>query len=352
MKKSEILKLCVIILVLIGIIVPVIIFTTNKDLEQPDDKTEEQQQAEEEQLISRLENELGARIATENSNFADISIDEITTNQDEIIYYKGVMANDENMYVVLKTSSLEVLRDANLYFSSKYPVYQQFSFNNDIYVFLHNNFNDTTYNDLINACIESDRDSIDSEAMPSDTVGRLNETTKIIIKSGSGILGEIDDSEVLRDILSSVSSARMYGDHFNCDGHAFDMEMYNEKNELIDTIYFWLDGKRLMPKSLEGGCSYYAVSSNDIDFRRFIESETDYVFYTISDYSDECVGEAEAIYEDEDYIYYLACENSDEVFIEFNLSNQKMTLEYALNNNYITPQQLTSYNWLLISEEK
>lgn len=350
MKEKKILIVSITIIVLLLLVFGIMILT--KD-DTPLPNAEEEKITEQEQeLLSCLANELSARIATENSDFTDIVIDEVTANQDEVLYYKGTMTDDENIYIIVKTSSAEVQKDINLYFSSKYSIYQTFSFNDDISVFLHNNFNDTTYNDLINACIESDRDSIDSEAMPSDTVGRLNETTKIIIKSGFNVLGEIQDSEILGNTINSISSARMIGDHFNCDGHTFDLEMYNENNELIDIIYLWPDGKRLMPESLEEGCSYYSVGNNDIDFRRLIESETDYVFYTISDYSNECSGDLEAIYEDEDYIYYLACEKSDEVFIRFNLSNQTMTLKYALNNNYITPQQLASYDELLIIEEK
>ena len=58
------------------------------------------------------------------------------------------------------------------------------------------------------------------------------------------------------------------------------------------------------------------------------------------------------IYEDEKYKYFINWENSDKVLIYFTLNNLYMKLEYALNNNYITIEQLKRYDGLLIRKTK
>ena len=146
--------------------------------------------------------------------------------------------------------------------------------------------------------------------------------------------------------------SKQYGENFLCDGHLFELEMLDEEGKLIDTIYLWGDGKRLLPKSLEGGCGYYSIADFNIDFRKIIEENTNYKFYGIYDYSVEGKENLTQIYEDEKYKYFINWENSDKVLIYFTLNNLYMKLEYALNNNYITPKQLEEYDGLLIRETK
>ena len=125
------------------------------------------------------------------------------------------------------------------------------------------------------------------------------------------------------------------------------------KWKLIDTIYLWGDGKRILPKGLKvEGCGYYSIQDFDIDFRKVIEENTNYIFYGISDYSEESKKHLTTIYEDEKYKYLINWENSDKVLIHFTLNNLYMKLEYALNNNYITIEQLKRYDGLLIRKTK
>lgn len=64
--------------------------------------------------------------------------------------------------------------------------------------------------------------------------------------------------------------------------------MLDENEKLIDTIYLWGDGKRILPKGLKvEGCGYYSIQDFDIDFRKVIEENTNYIFYGIFDYSEE-----------------------------------------------------------------
>lgn len=306
-------------------------------------------------IIKCLENELGGYIATENDVFSDIPLSDITNKKDKLVYYKGVSANEQNRYIIVETNMTyewEVMRDFELYFSKKYPIYQRYALPyTGVYIYIHNSFNDINFDKIKNKCVQSNLID-DGKIMPLDTINELNKTEKIVIKSGEIELGTITNEETISKILDTISTSKQYGDAFTCDGNSFDFEMYNDKNELIDTIYIWYSGKRLMPKSIHNGCSYYSTTTNDFDLREMLEKEIDYVFYGISDYSDICTEALELIYEDDNYNYYLSCEKSNEVLITFDLSNRTMTLKYALNNNYIKPEKLSEYTDLLIKVEK
>ena len=124
-------------------------------------------------------------------------------------------------------------------------------------------------------------------------------------------------------------------------------------NKLIETIHIWTNYERIIPSSISQGCSYYTVTSNDNPLKNIIEEYTDYLFFTIYDYSEECDSQEELIYEDKSYKYYFDCIKSDKVFIEFTTTNKKITLKEALNNNYITPNELLDiYPHLLIKKKK
>lgn len=298
-----------------------------------------------------LENNLGGYIVTENDILTDIPINEITDKWEDIIYYKGVKANDNNMYVMVEgVNDIEVVRDFEMYFSKRFSNYQSFVINN-INVYIHNDFNDIDFSKLQNRC--QSIENTNGESLLMATIDKLNKTNKIVVKSGDNKIGTIDKQEVINKVLEVVTSIKRYGEHFLCDGNSFDLEMYNDKGELIDIIYLWRDGGRLIPKSVHNGCLYYMSTRKDIDLRKIIEQETDYIFYNIFDYSDDnCKEELELIYEDEKYNYYLACKKSDKVMIDFKVNNLTMTLKEALNKNYITPKQLEEYTDLLIKEEK
>ena len=354
MKKKEILIISITIIVLLLLVFGIIVFT--KDTTSPPDTEEDEKIAEQEQeFISCLENELGARIASERIEFfTDIPLSDITDKKEEIVYFKGVQ-NGNDSYIIVKTNAAydrDIMQDFDLYFSKKYDTFQLFDLGNDIYVYLFNNLNDTFRSDLLTACRVQNFEGLEIKDLPDTTIDELNKTDKIIIKNGSSKLGEITNADKINQVLNYILMSKQYGETFLCDAHQFEFEMLDEKGEIIETIYIWWDGKRLLPKNLEGGCGYYSIADFNIDFRKVIEENTDYIFYGITDYSEEGKESLKQIYEDEEYKYYLNCENSDKVLIHFTLNNLDMTLEYALNNHYITPEQLEGYNGLLIKEEK
>ena len=180
-----------------------------------------------------------------------------------------------------------------------------------------------------------------------NTINKINKTNKIIIKSGEKELGVIKDTNKIEEILDAVSSANRYGEVCLSDGHGFDFEMYND-NKLIDTIQVWGDGKRILPESVNG--CYYSIS-NGTDLRKIIEDETDYIFYSILDYSETCAEALELVYENNGNKYYLSCIKSDKVMIKFMINNKVMTLKSALENNLITADKIASeYPDILIKE--
>lgn len=344
MKKKGLLGIFIVILIIL-VLIGIIIKISDEEVKL-DDKQPEQISEEEHEFLSCLESELGGYIASEVNTLTEIPLRDITDKEDKIDYYKGFAANGYK-FIIVKSEESEVARDVNLYFNQSYPIYQSFTFN-EINVLISSENNDIKESNIKNACIAR---TGDGSSLPDETINKLNETNEIIITRGEDNLGTITDEAKIEEIINALKATKRYGETFNCDGHAFEFQLYNNE-ELIDTIYIWQDGKRIMPSSLSGGCVYYTVSSNEIDFREFIEEETDYIFYSIYDYSEECTEDRELIYEDEEYRYYLNCMKSNEAFIHFDVSNLKMTLKYALDNNYITIEQLEEYDNVLIKEEK
>ena len=344
MKKNWLLVVFIvvlIILILIGIIIKI-----SDEEGKPKEAQKEQISKEEREFLTCLESELGGYLASEVNTLTEIPLKDITDKEDKIDYYKGYTANGYKL-IIMKSEESGVAREVNLYFSQSYPIYQSFTFN-DIEVLISSEDNNIKESEIKNSCMTR---AIDGTSLPDETINKLNETDEIIITRGEDTLGTITDKIKIEEIINALKAVKRYGEAFNCDGHAFEFQLYNNE-ELIDTIYIWQDGKRMMPSSLSGGCAYYTVSNNEIDFRKFVEEETDYIFYGIYDYSKECTVDKELIYEDEEYKYYLNCMKNNEAFIHFNTNNLKMTLEYALDNHYINPDELKEYDNILIKEEK
>ena len=193
------------------------------------------------------------------------------------------------------------------------------------------------------------------ETIDKTTIENLSKTNKIIIKQNNepnNIMGTITDTNTINEILTTIESSKLTGDVFNCDGFSFNFLMY-EDDKLIDTIYIWTNYERLIPKSIHSGCSYYTISSNDNILKNIIEKNSDYIFYTIYDYSENCDTALELIYEDDKNQYYFDCIKSDKVFIEFKTKELKITLKEALNKKYIDISEIiNTYPDLLIKKEK
>lgn len=310
----------------------------------------EQQMSE---IASCLENELGGYLVTEQDDLIDIPLSEINNvNSEKIEIFKGKYASKhkDNMYFIVfpknGTYESEVMNTFEEYFSKRFLTYQTFLNPAIPTIYIHTEKNDIDINDLINKCVDNNGED-NSKSLPNITINKINKTNKIIIKSSEKELGIIKDADKIKEILNAISSANRNGDICLSDGHGFDFEMYND-DKLIDTIEVWGDGKRILPKSVKG--CYYSIS-NGTDLRKIIERETDFIFYSILDYSDTCAEELELIYKNNNHKYYLRCIKSDKVMIKFMIENKVMTLKSALENNLISPDKVANeYPNVLIKE--
>ena len=297
------------------------------------------------ELVQCLESQLGGYLVTETDELIEIPLSEIkSSDKEKIAYYKGEYASNHqnNIYVMVfpKNGTYEssVMKDFDKYFYSKFSVYQTYESPLTPTIYIHNQDNDVDFKDIVNQCIVKDNTN-DGKSIPNETLNKINNTTKIVIKSNQKELGTINNKEKLDKILNAISSSKQYGEVCLSDGHAFDFEMYDNDNKLIDTIYVWGDGRRLIPKSMNG--CYYSISNN-IDLRKIIEEETDYIFYGILDYRDNDNQKEQLIYKDDKNSYYLKSNDTNEIAIKFMLNNQIMTLKYALENKYISAEKVAS----------
>lgn len=308
------------------------------------------------ELFQCFENELGGYLVTEIDDFVEIPLDEIKKNdQEKIAYYKGVYASEhpDNMYVIVYpengTYDFNVMKDFDKYFYEKFSVYQKNESSSSPTVYIHSVHNDVDFDDVMRKCRPSD-DLNDGQVLLEQSIDKIKNTKKIVIKANNKELGTIRDADQVMEILNALSSGKKYGELFLCDGSAFDFEMYDADNTLMDTISVWGDGKRFLPKSIHDGCSYYSIS-NGLDLRKIMEEETNYVFYDIIDFREPDEQRLQLIYQDDRYQYFLKSENTHEVFIKFMLTNQVMSLPYALENKYISAETVASdYPDLFIRE--
>ena len=312
-----------------------------KKEQESDKKTTEDYDKE---LVQCLESQLGGYLVTETDDLIEIPLSEIKSNDKEkIAYYKGAYASNHpnNIYVMVfpKNGTYEssVMKDFDKYFYNKFSVYQTYDDSPlTPTIYIHNQDNDVDFKDIVNQCIVKN-DYKDAKSIPNETLNKISNTTKIVIKSSQKELGTISDKNKLTEILNAIKSSKQYGEVCLTDNYVFELEMYDNDNKLIDTIYVWRDGNRLIPKSING--CYYSIS-NGIDLKKIIEEETEYIFYGILDYRDNDNQKEQLIYKDDKNSYYLKSDNTNEIAIKFMVNDQIMTLKYALENKYISAEKV------------
>lgn len=354
MKKNEncLFNKKILSIILLCVVMVLGVTGCDKKEQEADKKISEDYDKE---LVKCLENELGGYLGSETDNLIEIPLGEIkNSRQDKFAYYKGMRANNhsDNKYVIVfpknGTYDSYVMKDFDKYFYEKFPIYQMSNISS-ISIYIHTQENNVDFQDITNKCVTRNNTK-DGKPIPDETLNKINNTTKMIMKSNQKELGTINDKDKLAEILNAILSSKQYGDTFLCDGNAFEFEMYDSNNQLIDTIYVWNDGKRLIPSSIHSGCSYYSMSNN-IDLRKIIEEETDYVFYNILDFRDSDNQKLQYIYQDDKYSYYINANNTNEILIQFMINNKTMTLKYALENKYISAEKVANdYSDILIKQ--
>ncbi len=305
-----------------------------------------------EELVSCLENQLGAHILTEQDDLVEIPLSEFKDSDEAISYYKGYRAsqNTDNLYVLIVWKDglfdSDEIKDVEEYFYSKYDEYQEYSISSEgISIYVHNDFNDIDFDELKKICTNDKNEA--TQYFPEDIADKISNTNKIIVKYDGYELGTITDNDVIDEILDVTTNSKRYGNEFLADNYTYKLELYNNK-DLVDTIGLWADGKRVA--SLNNNTDYYVT---DEDLRKVIEDGIDYKFYNSVEYSDNCEDKTYLIYSDNSYNYYLNCVDSDGVLISFSTSNKIMNLEYAIDNNYIDIKVLArDYPDLITKESK
>lgn len=318
----------------------------------PNDKTvitDEQLKEIENKEISCIEEKLNKYVNTSK----EILLSDITDKNYKIKYFKG-FSDGFNSYIMFieynGTYEYEVMKDFDLYFINKYDIYQKFTTNFGMTILIHTEDNNIDEKELISSCYVDLPIQYKTKNIPINVINDLRKTSKIKFEYGDK---EINDKNIIEKLVNAVSNSSQIfykgtGNAFLCDGPS-KLFMYDEKGNLIDTLYVYGDGNRLIPESVkEGGCEYYTTKE---DIRKIFEEGTDIIYHGITDYSEVCASALELIYEDDNYKYYFSCIKSDLVLINFTLNNKVMKLKYALDNNYIKPEQLIIYNNLIIKED-
>lgn len=225
------------------------------------------------------------------------------------------------------------MREFDLYFSKKYSIYQYGEIGySGFKVYFNNNNNDLKFDELENKCLINKSQTTEKVKKISDKqLNKYKDANKIIIKTGDEKIGTIKDSDTINEFISVVSSSFQSGNNFLLDMYAFTFELYNN-NKYIDSIYMWYDGARIMPKSL-GKVGYYLLEDYNV-LRKMIENNSETMFYGPVAF-DNCEGNPTKIYSDKSGDYYLGCDDINEVFVDFQIENKRMTLKYALENNYV-----------------
>ena len=145
---------------------------------------------------------------------------------------------------------------------------------------IHNTLNDIDFTEIERKCNVNYQEPDKIINIPTKTINKINDTKKIIIKSGEKILGTITNEKSINDIIETITTSVQYSYKdtdvaYLCDGYSFEFNLFNNKDKLIDTIYVWHSGTRLIPKSIHSGCSYFNTTSSK-DLRKIIENETNY----------------------------------------------------------------------------
>lgn len=335
------------VLIIVAFVLCLVGCSKNEEIEYE----EINQTASNSEIFSCFEKNVSGYIASEDSKLKNIELSDIIKKSGGITKFKGEYTED-NRYVIFELNpsyERDVIKEFDLYFSSKYEKYLSYNVKG-VYIYV-SNYNDIKLDDL-KKCSVSDTESIKVKKMDNKVVKKLEKTEKIVIKYGGREIGVIDSKDKIKEIIDIVSNSKMHSPDTTLDLHAYEFEMYNKKNKLIDNIFVWHDGGRLKPESLESVEGQYSILKSDKSFREIIEEVTDFIFFRIFDYDEDGNKEKELIYEDDVFYYYLKGKSSDKVLIKFESSHLNMTLKYALENNYIKTDKLSGDNDLIVSVPK
>lgn len=112
----------------------------------------------------------------------------------------------------------------------------------------------------------------------SEIIDNLKNTVRVDIKElmEEKIVGTITDNKSINELIDAISTSSYRGSDCLADAHQMELEMYDENNNLLNTIDFWPNIERIRPENSSNKCYFNVQGENTI--KNIIESETDYKF--------------------------------------------------------------------------
>lgn len=112
----------------------------------------------------------------------------------------------------------------------------------------------------------------------SEIIDNLKNTVRVDIRelTEDKIVGTITDSETINELIDAISTSSYSGSDCLADAHQMELEMYDENDNLLDTIDFWPNIERIRPENSSNNCYFNVQGENTV--KNIIESETDYKF--------------------------------------------------------------------------
>ena len=112
----------------------------------------------------------------------------------------------------------------------------------------------------------------------SEIIDNLKNAVRVDIRelTEDKIVGTITDSETINELIAAISTSSYSGSDCLADAHQMELEMYDENDNLLDTIDFWPNIERIRPENSSNNCYFNVQGENTV--KNIIESETDYKF--------------------------------------------------------------------------
>ena len=85
----------------------------------------------------------------------------------------------------------------------------------------------------------------------SEIIDNLKNTVRVDIKelTEDEIVGTITDSDIINELINTISTSSYRGSDCLADAHQMELEMYDENNNLLNTIAFWPSVERIRPEN-------------------------------------------------------------------------------------------------------
>ena len=112
----------------------------------------------------------------------------------------------------------------------------------------------------------------------NEIIDNLKNTVRVDIRelTEDKIVCTITDSETINELIDAISTSSYSGSDCLADAHQMELEMYDENDNLLDTIDFWPNIERIRPENSSNNCYFNVQGENTV--KNIIESETDYKF--------------------------------------------------------------------------